>query len=160
VRSEACAADFYSALDAAVARLETRFRRGADRRRVHHGRHAPQSVAFATRPLADFQLPAAGAATANGDGHEHGDSGEGIHDNDEPILLVREKEHVSEPMTVEQALHNMELVGHDFYLFWCKETGRPSVVYRRVGFDYGVLRLSPSPDLRSVDTTAQSAVTG
>jgi hypothetical protein len=36
----------------------------------------------------------------------------------------------------------MELVGHDFYLFACVDTGRPSVVYRRKGYDYGVIRLA------------------
>jgi ribosomal subunit interface protein len=156
VRSEACAADFYSALDAAVSRLENRFRRSADRRRVHHGRHAPQSVAVATARLVEFHLPPSDAARVEGAAHEHDDTHRAGPDTDEPILIVREKEHVSEPMTVEQALHNMELVGHDFYLFWCKETGRPSVVYRRRGFDYGVLRLSESPDLSAMDPPAQS----
>ncbi len=54
---------------------------------------------------------------------------------------MREKEHSSIPMSVDDALFQMELVGHDFYLFMDKETGRPSVVYRRRGYDYGVLCL-------------------
>jgi hypothetical protein len=54
---------------------------------------------------------------------------------------VREKEHDGSPMTVDQALEQMELVGHDFYLFHDKDSGQPSVVYRRRGFDYGVIRL-------------------
>jgi ribosomal subunit interface protein len=58
-----------------------------------------------------------------------------------PGRIVREKHHSAEPMTVDQALHDMELVGHDFYLFNDAETGRPSVVYRRKGFAYGVIRL-------------------
>src|SRR5215831_19632844 len=45
VRAEACAADFYSALDAAIAKLESRLSRAADRRRIHRGRRAPVSVA-------------------------------------------------------------------------------------------------------------------
>ncbi len=44
-------------------------------------------------------------------------------------------------MTVDQALYQMELVGHDFYLFHDADCGQPSVVYRRRGFDYGVIRL-------------------
>jgi hypothetical protein len=44
-------------------------------------------------------------------------------------------------MTLEQALYEMELVGHDFYLFVDKESERPSVVYRRHGYDYGVIAL-------------------
>ncbi len=56
---------------------------------------------------------------------------------------MREKEHPSEPMSIDQALLEMELVGHDFYLFLCKDTDRASVVYRRKGYDYGVIRLTP-----------------
>ena len=61
-------------------------------------------------------------------------------DGDGP-LVVREKFHRADPMTIDQALLEMELVGHDFYLFRDKESGHPSVVYRRVGYAYGVLRL-------------------
>jgi hypothetical protein len=46
-------------------------------------------------------------------------------------------------MSVEQALHALELVGHDFYLFTDADSGRPSVVYRRRGYDYGLIRLAP-----------------
>jgi hypothetical protein len=59
----------------------------------------------------------------------------------QPGRVVREKQHGADPMTVDQALYEMELVGHDFYLFNDSEAGRPSVVYRRKGFDYGVIRL-------------------
>ena len=59
-------------------------------------------------------------------------------------------------MTLDQALYEMELVGHDFYLFVDKESERPSVVYRRRGYDYGVISLdlgaerltSTAPDRR------------
>ena len=56
-------------------------------------------------------------------------------------LVVREKSHPATPMTLEQALYEMELVGHDFYLFVDKESEKPSVVYRRRGYDYGVISL-------------------
>jgi hypothetical protein len=56
-------------------------------------------------------------------------------------LIVREKKHEAPPMTLDEALHHMELVGHDFYLYCDSATGTPSVVYRRRGYDYGVLRL-------------------
>ena len=56
-------------------------------------------------------------------------------------LVVREKSHTAAPMTLDQALYEMELVGHDFYLFVDKESERPSVVYRRRGYDYGVISL-------------------
>ena len=128
VRSEACAEDFYKALDIAADRLERRFRQAADRRRIHHGRRTPRSVAQAT---------AAGAlATAV----EEVDEEDLVEDG--PGRVVREKEHPAIPMTVDEALFEMELVGHDFYLFNDKESGRPSVVYRRHAYDYGIIRLA------------------
>jgi ribosomal subunit interface protein len=63
------------------------------------------------------------------------------HDGSQPWRIVREKEHPADPMTVDDALFQMELVGHDFYLFHDKDSGRPSVVYRRRGYDYGILSL-------------------
>jgi ribosomal subunit interface protein len=144
IRSEAAAADFYSALDTALAKLENRLRRAADRRRVHHGRRTPVSVANAMAEASALhpfpgELPSAnGAMSLNGHG--------GVAVLEEvrevgPCRIVRTKEHSSEPMTVDDALFEMELVGHDFYLFNDKDTGRPSVVYRRKGYDYGVLCL-------------------
>jgi len=155
VRSEACAGDFYAALDAAVAKLENRLRRSHDRRRVHHGARAPISVAEATSGLAE---PSAGesmtsrrAKTAVLDAPEADYEGmaevpaqrwdDGLEEK-LPGRVVREKEHAAKPMTVDQALYEMELVGHDFYLFADTDSGRPSVVYRRKGFDYGVIRLA------------------
>ena len=44
-------------------------------------------------------------------------------------------------MSVGQAVESMELVGHDFYLFRDVDSGTASVVYRRRGFNYGLLRL-------------------
>jgi hypothetical protein len=59
-------------------------------------------------------------------------------------LVVREKVHPASPMTLDQALYEMELVGHDFFLYVDKATDRPSVVYRRRGYDYGVITLDVS----------------
>jgi len=132
VRAEACAADFYSALDTAISKLEARLRRAADRRRVHRGRRAPVSVAAATAPL---------AFSPAGDEHDDFDVISEESD-DQPWHIVREKEHPAEPMTVDDALFHMELLGHDFFLFNDKESGRPSVVYRRRAYDYGVICLA------------------
>jgi hypothetical protein len=63
-------------------------------------------------------------------------------DDDQPWHVVREKEHDALPMTVDDALYQMELVGHDFFLFLDKDSGRPSVVYRRRAYDYGVISLA------------------
>jgi len=141
VRAEACAKDFYSALDCAISKLDARLRRAADRRRVHRGRHAPVSVAAATAglpiDLPDFEPPAKQSEPALAAALDE-------HDETLPWRIVREKEHPADPMTVDDALFQMELVGHDFYLFQDKESGRPSVVYRRRGYDYGILSLEPT----------------
>jgi ribosomal subunit interface protein len=141
VRAEACAADFYSALDTAISKLEARLRRAADRRRVHRGRRAPVSVAAATAPLAF--APADDPAGSRSDA-EHIDGFDLMKEesDDQPWHIVREKEHPAEPMTVDDALFHMELLGHDFFLFNDKESGRPSVVYRRRAYDYGVICLA------------------
>ena len=129
VRSEACADDFYKALDLAADRLERRLRQAADRRRVHHGRRTPRSVAEVTASLPD-------SALVSSVPNEPEDASDG------PGRIVREKEHTAKPMTVDQALFEMELVGHDFYLFSDVESGQPSVVYRRHAYDYGLIRLT------------------
>jgi len=137
VRAEACAQDFYAALDCAINKLDGRLRRSADRRRVHRGRHAPVSVAAATAGL-PTDLPSVEATSAE---DSTNDLSPVEHDDSQPWRIVREKEHPADPMTVDDALFQMELVGHDFYLFQDKESGRPSVVYRRRGYDYGILSL-------------------
>ncbi|MEV4655498.1 ribosome-associated translation inhibitor RaiA [Micromonospora sp. NPDC049301] len=144
IRAEACTNDFYSALDAAIAKLDTRLRRAADRRRVHRGRHAPISVAAATADLPVADLVAA-PLSAPGDGARAGTAvAERVEDeyDEQPWHLAREKVHPAEPMTIDDALFEMELVGHDFYLFQDKESGRPSVVYRRHAYDYGIISLA------------------
>jgi ribosomal subunit interface protein len=149
IRSEAASGDFYSALDIAIAKLENRLRRAADRRRVHHGRRTPVSVASAMAEAAAEQmfpgtLPQQPTDTVameySLDGHASVAVLPDVRE-DGPCRIVRTKEHTSEPMTVDDALFEMELVGHDFYLFNDKDTGRPSVVYRRKGYDYGVICL-------------------
>jgi ribosomal subunit interface protein len=135
VRAEACANDFYAALDLAVAKLERRFRQSADRRRVHHGRHNPTSLASAS---------AAGAATATAVLDDAGPKAADTEGDDGPGRIVREKRLSTAPISVDQALHEMELVGHDFFLFHDAATDLPSVVYRRKAYDYGVIRLADS----------------
>lgn len=136
VRAEASAEDKMGALDLALDKMAAQMRRAADRRKVHRGQHTPESVAQAMARAGD---PAAGTSeeaevtttrkvgpvTVEGDGP----------------LVVREKTHTAAPIGLEQALYEMELVGHDFFLFVDKESERPSVVYRRKGYDYGVISL-------------------
>ncbi|OBK75884.1 ribosomal subunit interface protein [Mycobacterium sp. 1164985.4] len=129
VRAEACADSFYGAMESAVDKLAERLRRARDRRKIHYGDKTPVSVAKATAVT-----PQPEPAPAEHDGaalEEH-----------EPGRIVRVKEHPATPMTVDDALSQMELVGHDFFLFHDKETDRPSVVYRRHAYDYGLIRLA------------------
>ena len=133
VRAEAASTDQHSALDAAIDKLESRLRRSVDRSRIHHGRHAPTSLASATA-----ELPLEGLASAEPDDEDP--AGQYASIGDSPIV-VREKTHQAPPMTLDQAMYEMELVGHDFYLFLEKDSMRPSVVYLRKGYDYGVIHL-------------------
>ncbi|MFV2101814.1 ribosome hibernation-promoting factor, HPF/YfiA family [Micromonospora sp. LOL_024] len=141
IRAEACTNDFYSALDAAIAKLDARLRRAADRRRVHRGRHAPLSVSAATAGLPVTDLPALTAPAPNGTATAVAERPDEEYADNQPWHIAREKVHSAEPMTIDDALFQMELVGHDFYLFHDKESGRPSVVYRRHAYDYGIISL-------------------
>jgi ribosomal subunit interface protein len=138
IRAEAAADDKMGALDLALDKMAAQMRRAADRRRVHRGQKTPVSVGQAladTDPapiaetveeeLASTQERQVGPIAVTGDGP----------------LVVREKTHPASPMTLDQALYEMELVGHDFYLYVDKESERPAVVYRRRGYDYGVISL-------------------
>jgi ribosomal subunit interface protein len=133
VRGEACADSFYAALESAVCKLENRLRRSKDRRKIHYGDKTPLSLAEATAtgPLAKTN---GSAETAQGDSSTS--------DQYEPGRIVRIKEHPATPMTVDDALSQMELVGHDFFMFHDKESDKPCVVYRRHAYDYGLIRLA------------------
>ena len=141
IRAEASGPDFYAALDLAASKLDNRLRRAADRRRVHHGRRTPASVRLTNNTAADVGV------TNVLDRDRLLAEGPHVTDLDEhlPGRVVREKQHPATPMTVDQALHEMELVGHDFFLFQCADTGQPTVVYRRHAYDYGLIRLADVP---------------
>jgi ribosomal subunit interface protein len=138
VRGEACADNFYAALDAALTKLQSRLRRTKDRRKVHHGLRTPISVAEATA-AADPIVGGDSSASSTGADDRWADHNP---ETAGPGQIVRIKEHDAIPMTVDDALYEMELVGHDFFLFHDKETDKASVVYRRHAFDYGLLRLT------------------
>lgn len=130
VRAEACADSFYGAMEGAVDKLEERLRRANDRRKIHYGDKTPLSLAEATAAAPLPPLPQSSEAEpAQVDGYE-------------PGRIVRIKEHPATPMTVDDALSQMELVGHDFFLFHDKESDKPCVVYRRHAYDYGLIRLA------------------
>ena len=157
VRAEASAADKFAAFDLAYGKLMERLRLARDRRKVHHGRHVPKGVHEATAPLppASTSVPlheetSARAAQPAEPVEER--TGYEI-DNDVPAgdspVLIRRKVFPTQPMTLDDAVDNMELVGHDFYLFIDTATGSPSVVYRRRGWTYGVISLDSNCDEES-----------
>lgn len=144
VRAEAAAEDKAAAFDIALDRLMAQLRRAADRKRVHHGQHTPASL----KEAAAWAPVVQGAEDAEDDGTR---TVAGMEVQGDGPLVVREKLHTAVPMSLDQALMEMELVGHDFYLYLDSEHHAPSVVYRRRAYDYGVIRLS-------VDTEMAAAV--
>ncbi|MET8979254.1 ribosome-associated translation inhibitor RaiA [Streptomyces sp. NPDC004539] len=142
IRAEAAASDPYAALDLAAEKLDAQLRKQHDKRYTRRG----------SRRLTAAEVPdhVPGVATLSGNGEPAApDHANGVPtkrmgslevQGDGP-LVVREKTHVAAPMTLDQALYEMELVGHDFYLFVDSETKEPSVVYRRHAYDYGVIHL-------------------
>ncbi len=140
VRAEASAVDRFAALDAALDRLTAQVRRYRDRTRVHRGRHAPVSVAQATAALLDLPDPDSEWADEAPPPAKRDVAGVVV-EGDGP-LVVREKTFSTSPMCLAEALEQMELVGHDFFLFVDSTTMLPSVAYRRRGYDFGLIRLA------------------
>ena len=134
IRAEAAAEDKLAAFDLALDKLMAQLRKAADRKRVHRGQHSPRSLHDAA---AELPLIENGAAETNGSVRRVA----GIEVQGDGPMVVREKFHPAIPMSLDQALLEMELVGHDFYLFIDSEYMAPSVVYRRRAYDYGVIRL-------------------
>ncbi|MDO5083927.1 ribosome-associated translation inhibitor RaiA [Arachnia propionica] len=132
VRAESRAHDKTLAFEQAFDRLKVQLRKAADRRKTHRGLRTAVIVepAPATEvveaPEPEVSRREVAGLVVDGDGP----------------LVVREKEFDSAPLTLAQALDEMELVGHDFFLYQDAETGRPSVVYRRKAYNYGVIHLN------------------
>ncbi len=169
IRAEAAAEDRFAALDMALAKLESRLRRACDRRKDRHGAHAavrlgdlPETDLASDAELPAIRLGAGGGLLAGrgaaeamatmADAADRADSSAPaavepedlvtVEESDSP-LVVREKFHAAAAMSLDQALFEMEMVGHDFFLFTDAAVGLPSVVYRRRGYQYGVIRLVP-----------------
>ncbi|MGN0109615.1 MAG: ribosome hibernation-promoting factor, HPF/YfiA family [Bifidobacterium sp.] len=151
VRAEASSSDEYSALDMALDKLTLRLRRARDRRKDHRrGYVNPVPVDLGPVETPDEEeskeeepnnSPQAAVASDLGPG----ESVE-VQVGDTPIV-IRRKLHIAEPMSIDEALYEMELIGHDFFLFVNKETGRPSVVYHRHGWSYGVFEIDTAENV-------------
>ncbi|CAM3255715.1 Light-repressed protein A [Arthrobacter ulcerisalmonis] len=148
IRAEASAGDKFAAFDLAYNKLLERLRRAKDRKKVHHGRHTPKAVREATASLepasANEPLYLEASHRSEAEPQPEAKSPYDV-DNDIPAgdspVLIRRKVFPAASLTLDDAVDNMELVGHDFYLFIDKATNTPSVVYRRRGWTYGVITL-------------------
>lgn len=138
IRAEAAASDRYGALDLAMGKLIERLRRVRDRRKEHPRREhtatplqlTPEDVNV---PRQVEEKPERTVPTVLGEALE-------TQLGDSPVV-VRQKLYEAKPMSVDQALYEMELVGHPFYLFIDEETKQPCAVYHRHGWTYGVIRI-------------------
>jgi ribosomal subunit interface protein len=142
VRAEAHAGDKFAAFDVAFDKLTERLRRAADRRKVHHGRHgSPGTAELTATDFAGLDVRGVDASLLLGGGAPAAAADAETDAAPASPIEIRRKEFTAEPMTVSEAIDRMELVGHDFYLFLDSATSKTSVVYRRKGWNYGVLTL-------------------
>ena len=143
VRAEATDGDKFAALDLAVDKLCEQLRRAKDKR--VDARNHPRGAKFEKESgeISGIDVQPASLdvlrAVATGEipivtGNEE--------EEDYTPVVIRTKEFDPEWMAVEEAVDRMELVGHDFFLFIDARTDHPSVVYRRKGWDYGVISLT------------------
>lgn len=143
IRAEAAASDKYAALDIAYGRLEERLRRAADKTRFRRrGFDAAPARPARAAGLENLETPTAEREPV---------TDEVVGDDDtvweQGPLVVREKSHETVPMSVEQAVTEMEMIGHDFFLFIDEQSNDLAVVYRRRGFDYGLIRVHTAADV-------------
>ncbi|HEY4226689.1 MAG TPA: ribosome-associated translation inhibitor RaiA [Pseudolysinimonas sp.] len=146
VRAESGGPDKYAAFDMALDKLVERIRQAKDRKKVHRGQHRPTSLREATSGgFAGTDL-----TPASPDVIERVVTGSipvvAEAEKDWSPVVIRDKVFPAEWMTKEEAVDRMELVGHDFFLFIDAVSDRPSVVYRRTGWDYGVIGLEEPAD--------------
>ena len=143
VRAESSGSDKYVAFDLAMAKLVERMRQSKDRKKVHRGKHRPVSLheasadGFSVVDITPASVEVLERVATGEIPVQAVDAGE----EEYSPVVIREKVFPSTHMTVSDAVDHMELVGHDFFLFIDAETDRPSVVYRRKGWDYGVIGL-------------------
>lgn len=144
IRAESDGSDKYTAFDMAYGRVLERIRRLKDRRHDRRGRGRTSLAEAAAEdfsvvdvvpaPLETIEAVAAGESSAQ--------QVESVADEQYTPVVIRQKEFPAESFSVEEAVDQMELVGHDFFLFIETESRKPSVVYRRKGWNYGVISLA------------------
>jgi ribosomal subunit interface protein len=149
VRAESAGSDKYVAFDLAIDKLIERIRQAKDRKKVHRGQHRPVSLREASSggfSVVDI-TPASAELLDNVSTGAIPTQSDAVDEPDYTPVVIREKVFPAARMTTQDAVDHMELVGHDFFLFIESGSGRPSVVYRRKGWDYGVIGLDDDLDL-------------
>lgn len=137
VRAEAHAQDKFAAFDIAYGKLTERLRRASDKRKIHRGLHGSHGVSeLSATDFAELDITPAPVELLLGIAPE-----EAPVDLGESPVVIRRKDFHAEPMTAEEAIDAMELIGHDFFLFHDVATDKSSVVYKRRGWNYGVITL-------------------
>lgn len=161
VRAEASSSDEYSALDLALDKLTLRLRRSRDRRKDHrrgYNNQVPVDLGVAQEEPAVQEEAEAEPESNSTDAAVAGDLGPGesveVRVGDTPVT-IRRKLHIAEPMTIDDAINQMELIGHDFFLFTNIDTGRPSVVYHRHGWSYGVFEIDTAENVEKAKAKAK-----
>jgi ribosomal subunit interface protein len=151
VRAESAGRDKYVAFDLAMDKLVERIRQAKDRKKVHRGQHRPVSLHEASSagfrnvdvtPASPAVLEIVSTGSVPIQNTEVAEPDEEVYS---PVV-IRQKAFPVSRMTTEDAVDHMELVGHDFFLFIDSNTDRSSVVYRRKGWDYGVITLDETLD--------------
>ncbi|MDR2799368.1 MAG: ribosome-associated translation inhibitor RaiA [Bifidobacteriaceae bacterium] len=139
-RSTANGLDRYSALDEAIYKLYEQLRRAHDKLLSLRDKSSLKFLEIVAPE--DEELK---AAKANVSKNVIDEMAEKYNKYDEMPLsensVVRSKVHKTKPMSVEDAIYKMELLGHPFFIFINSETSRPAVVYSRKSWNYGVLEL-------------------
>lgn len=154
VRAEAIDGDKFAALDLAVDKMAEQVRRAKEKRvdARNHPRGAKLEKGTGTLKGIDVQPASADVIRAVATGEIPIVTGNEEEADYTPVV-IRSKRFDAEWMPVEEAVDRMELVGHDFFLFIDARTDQPSVVYRRKGWDYGVISLTttaaPAQELAS-----------
>jgi len=143
IRAEAHAGDKFAAFDIALGKLSERLRRAGDKHKIHRGQHRQASASdLSSHDFAELDVTPANSDILLGKVSASESVAASEPDFGESPVVIRRKEFAGKPMSVDDALYQMELVGHPFFLFLDSDTGKPSVVYSRKGWNYGVITLA------------------
>ena len=143
IRAEAHAGDKFAAFDIALGKLSERLRRAGDKNKIHRGQHRQVSASeLSSHDFAELDVTPANSDILLGTPQAEAAAETNSPDYGESPVVIRRKEFAGKAMSVDDALYQMELVGHPFFLFLDSDTGKPSVVYSRKGWNYGVITLA------------------